>query len=663
MIDGYFGEETGGTFKALLPLTMQFIGEQFPSVAMMTALTAFAIAVAATPLVRAAARRRGAVAQPKKDRWHAKPTAMFGGIAIYAAVIAATLIYVPHRRSTWVVLGASTLLFLVGLIDDFLQIKPYQKLVGQIIGSAVVISYGYLLPWTGSTVVNMLITFVWLIGVTNAVNMLDNMDGLSAGVAAIAAIFLAVNFRLNNQQTEAVMLIGFAAALVAFLIYNYNPASIFMGDCGSLFVGFFLASMALLSGRGGGRSRSVIAVLAVPVLVLLVPIFDTTFVTLMRKLAGRAASTGGRDHTSHRLVALGLTERRAVWMLYVLAFSSGTIGLLLRHASIDVSVAAIATFIVILTFLGIHLARVRVYDERELAAASEKPLVSFLLDLSYRRRVFEVLLDVTLAFGAYYLSYVLKFGLFNASRDWWLFGKTVPIVVCVQMAAFLALGVYRGMWRYASLDDALALGRAALVGSIGAVIIMVFKFRFDGFSRTVFAADAVLLAVFMIASRFAFRVLGRIAPMRAAGGRRVLIYGAGDGGELLVRELNNNPSFDYVPVAFADDDPLKAGRLLHGVRVFDAAAGLPAIRRAVPFDEVVLSTSKLPAARVRALIEQCEPMDVAIRRMKIAIERIADSEIGWGSGGTDDESPDATSTIPIDYSLVSPTLKGLDKDH
>src|SRR5438067_13673904 len=164
------------------------------------------------------------------------------------------------------------------------------------------------------------------------------------------------------------MLAGFAGALLGFLIYNHSPASIFMGDCGSLCVGFFLATTALMSrGGGGGRSRSIVAVLAVPVLVLLVPIFDTTFVTLMRKMAGRAASQGGRDHTSHRLVALGLSEKHAVWMLYTFAFAAGSLAMVVRRAALDVTVGAIASFTVLLTLLGVYLARVRVYDEAEIS--------------------------------------------------------------------------------------------------------------------------------------------------------------------------------------------------------------------------------------------------------------------------------------------------------
>src|SRR4030095_8966414 len=145
------------------------------------------------------------------------------------------------------ILRASSFLFLVGLIDDILHIKPYQKLIGQILGSAYVVYYGLSLPWSGSALLNMALAIFWLIGITNAINLLDNMDGLASGIAVISSGFLALSFISTGQFVEAYMLMAFAGALLGFLVYNSNPASIFMGDCGSMFVGFFLASSALLN--------------------------------------------------------------------------------------------------------------------------------------------------------------------------------------------------------------------------------------------------------------------------------------------------------------------------------------------------------------------------------------------------------------------------------
>ncbi len=617
-------------------------------------MTAFAAAAIATPVVRSVARRFGAVAVPRQDRWHQRPTAMMGGIAIFLSVFGVLAAMVHMNREGWVVLGASTLLFLVGLIDDFLKIKPYQKLIGQLAGVAAVMYFGLVLPWTDSASLNMITTLVWLIGITNAVNMLDNMDGLSPGIAAIAATFLGINFALNGQYNEALMLAGFAGALLGFLIYNHSPASIFMGDCGSMFIGFFLASTALMSGSGGGRSRSVVAVLAVPVLVLLVPIFDTTFVTLMRKMAGRAASQGGRDHTSHRLVALGLSEKHAVWMLYTLAVSGGVLALVARHASIDVSIVAIVVFTVALTFLGIHLGRVRVYDEKDLAAAHEKPLVSFLLDLSYKRRIFEVILDVILISLAYYLAYALKFGPARPSGDWQLFASTLPIVVMVKLATFLATGLYRGLWRYASLASVVDFGKATVVGSVATVLTLLFAFRFDGFSRTVFALDAVLLMGALTASRFAFRILRRVfpAPHRHEF-HRVLIYGAGDGGELVYREIRNNMELGAVPVAFADDDAAKNGRLIHGLRVYSTATPVEELCQRLQIDQVLISTTKLSQDRLTEIVGQCAAAGVAVLRAGMSFQTLSPSEFGWVFGD-ENATIDGVSLIAQRGTLVHP---------
>jgi UDP-GlcNAc:undecaprenyl-phosphate GlcNAc-1-phosphate transferase len=603
------------------------------------AITGIGLCAIFTLIVRALARRFGIVAAPKADRWHKKPTAMMGGVAIFLAVATTFLIFAPASRASWIVLGASTLLFAIGLIDDFLHIKPYQKLIGQVIGAAIILNAGLVLPWTSSPTLNMFVTLLWLIGITNAINMLDNMDGLAAGTAALAAAFLSVNFFLNHQPNEAMLLTGFAAALLGFLVYNRNPATIFMGDCGSMFIGFFLSSAALLSGTGGGRSRSLLAVLAVPVLVLCVPIFDTTFVTVMRKLAGRAASQGGRDHTSHRLVALGLTEKHAVWMLYAFSIAAGTLAIIARRASLDVSLAAIGSFIIVLTFIGIYLGRVRVYSEDEIAAARNKPLVAFLFDLSHKRRIFEVLLDVVLISGAYYVAYAIKFGPFHESTDWQLFLTTLPLVVLVKLVAFLTAGVYRGIWRYASLSTVVTFSRAVAIGSAAAVLAIVLAFRFNSFSRTVFVLDGFILLMAVTGSRFAFRLLRRLFPGHRVSGIPVVIYGAGDGGELVYRELLNNPSLRYVPVAFIDDDAAKAGRLIHGVRVYSPAASLAEICRKLGAKEVLISTAKITKERLTAIIGECAAAGLLTRRASMSFEPLQPVDFGWVMADSAEQQP------------------------
>lgn len=587
---------------------------------LLAAAVSFALAVVFTPLVSGLARRAGLVAKPKTDRWHKKPTAMFGGVAIWLSVTISYLILLPHTAYGWRIMIASTFLFMVGLVDDLIHVKPYQKLVGQIMGSAYIVYYGLSLPWTSSSSLNMALTIFWLIGITNAVNLLDNMDGLAAGIGIIACGFLALSFITTSQYTEALVLVTFAAALLGFLIYNSNPASIFMGDCGSMFVGFFLASAALVN-VSGGRSRSFLPVLAVPILVLFIPIFDTTFVTVLRKLSGRAASQGGRDHTSHRLVALGMSERHAVWMLYGFAALSGLLAVLVQRVKLDVSLAAIAGFTILLTLLGVYLAGVKVYEDSEAVGLKDKPLYGFLVDLSYKRRIFEVLLDLTLIILSYWSAYAVKFGAFSGSPAWRLFLRSLPVLVFVKMATFLVLGVYRGLWRYTSVDDLVVFARAVLVSSVLSVLVILFAFRFEGFSRTIFVIDGILMFMFLAGSRMAFRLFRQLLPVASSSnGRRVLIYGAGDGGELLLRELLNNRELQYSPVGFLDDDPAKSGKVIHGLKVFGGNGDLPEICKGNDVDEVLISSLKMSPERVEEVLSMCKENQIALRRMRITIE-------------------------------------------
>jgi len=583
---------------------------------------ALVLTLALTPIVRSFARRWNFVARPKTDRWHKKPTAMLGGLAMWLAVVVTYVSLIPHTPTGWVVIGGSTFLFLVGLVDDLFHTKPYQKLIGQVMGAAFVIYYGLTLPWSRFAVLNVIFTIFWLVGITNAVNLLDNMDGLASGIAAIACGFLALNFATGGQPTEALMLSAFAAVLVGFLVYNSNPASIFMGDCGSMFIGFFLASSALVH-LSGGRSRTFVPVLAVPILVLFIPIFDTTFVTILRKLSGRAASQGGRDHTSHRLVALGLSEKRAVLMLYALAGLSGALAVLVRQMKPDVSIALIVGFTIVLTLLGVYLAGVKGYNEEEqVATVREKPPFAFLIDFSYKRRIFEVLLDVILIALAYWSAYAIKFGAYQNDAQWKLFLRTLPVVVFVRLAVFLVLGVYRGIWRYTGVGDLFVFAKAVAVGSSVTLLILLFRFHFQEFSRAVFLIDGIAMLMLLTGSRMAFRFFRQMLPAGAREGRRVLIYGAGDAGELLLRELLNNRDLQYAPVGFMDDDPQKQGKVIHGLRVFGGNGSLRQIARAQRVAAVLISSPNIPEERVTDMLRICEAENIELKRMSITIETV-----------------------------------------
>jgi UDP-GlcNAc:undecaprenyl-phosphate GlcNAc-1-phosphate transferase len=367
----------------------------------------------------------------------------------------------------------------------------------------------------------------------------------------------------------------------------------------------------------------------VPILVLFIPIFDTTFVTILRKLSGRAASQGGRDHTSHRLVALGLSEKRAVLLLYALAAVSGLLAIMVRQLKPDVSLALLTIFTIGLTLLGVFLARARGYNEEDqVLVARDNPLFAFLVDFSYKRRIFEVLLDVVLIVLAYWSAYAIKFEPFSNSPAWKLFLRTLPVLVVVRLAAFLIFGVYRGIWRYTSMDDLMTFAKAVAAGSIVSLTIVLFKFRFQGFSRAVFAIDALVMLLLLAGSRIAFRFFRKVIPaVSSENGRRVLIYGAGDAGELLLRELLNNRELRYAPVGFIDDDASKHGKLIHGFRVFGGNGSLAKIISEQQVEQVLISTPRISTERIGEIWSECDARNIELRRMSIRIEAISDNPL------------------------------------
>ena len=567
-----------------------------------------------TLIARAVSPRVGLVAAPRQDRWHQKSTPILGGVAIYIAFVIGFLVFAPRLPGAYVILAAATLLFLTGLVDDVVHIKPYTKLVLQLIAASTAVFFGLHLPWGDYQWMNDVLTIFWLVGITNAINLLDNMDGLAGGISLISSVFLGITFLLNGQTSEAILPALLGGAVLGFLLFNFNPASIFMGDSGSMFLGFMLAGTALLADTA--RFRSLTSVLLTPVLILMIPIFDTCFVTIARKLSGRPISQGGRDHTSHRLVALGVSERRAVLMLYLFAAVCGVLALAVRWLETTMVLALVPLFALLVLFLGLYLGKVRVYEEGEQPEGLR--IINAIANFSYKRRVFEVFLDTALISLAYYGAFVLRWDGRLPDEQLRIFLKTLPLVIIIQMTFFLFGGVYRGLWRYVGITDLVVIARAVVSGTTMSTIVVFVMYWFRGPSRAVALLDMLLLLVFVSVSRLSFLMLKALIvghPNNGPNATPILIYGAGDGGELLIREILNNPDRQYSPVGFIDDDARKAGKIIHGYRIFDINE-LPNLINAYGIREVLISSFKVPEARLDSL----RSMGICLKKMSIRIE-------------------------------------------
>jgi UDP-GlcNAc:undecaprenyl-phosphate GlcNAc-1-phosphate transferase len=583
---------------------------------------AFAASLVVTLAVRTAARRMGWVAKPRPDRWHRKPTALFGGIGIWGGFLVAYLSHRPAAMDGDAILAlCATAMFALGVVDDRFQLKPYTKLVGQIICATLFTVFGARLSWVANPILDHGLTIFWLVGVTNALNLLDNIDGAAGGVAAIAGAYLVYFSHAAGRFESAQVAAAFAGAVIGFLVFNFNPASIFMGDCGSLFLGFFLGGSSLVNNQIGAR-KNVVAVLSIPVLLLLLPILDTTLVTITRRYHGRAVSQGGRDHTSHRLVAIGMSERRATLTLWSIAAAAGGLAVLVNTLPAALALALVGVFLFGLTFLMVFLGRVKVYERvQSESEARGRALLPTLADFSYKRRVFETMNDLALILLCYYGAFLLRFDGQQTDLMIAQFLKSVPVVVVAQLAVFLATGLYRGVWRYTGMDDLTKIVRSVGTAMVLSTVAVLFFFRFEGLSRAVMVIDGILLLIGVAGSRVSFRLLRTwLVRRRPSSGRRVLIYGAGDGGELLVRELQNNPALNMVAVGFVDDDPQKTGRMIHGVPVVGLGADVGKLLPTLHVEEVVFSTSKVESERWDLIARTCKEQGLGCRKLRIALE-------------------------------------------
>jgi UDP-GlcNAc:undecaprenyl-phosphate GlcNAc-1-phosphate transferase len=319
--------------------------------------TALVLSASLVPLARRVGDAAGFRANPVADRWHDRAVPKSGGIAVAASVAIVVLLWDVR---IWPLLGLCGAMFSLGLADDWRPIGARTKLACQLLITAAFLSVIGPIRLTSWPLVDLALAVVWIVGITNAFNLLDNIDGLAAGVAAITACAFAL-LLIHATASAALALrqlaAGVVGAAIGFLIYNVHPARIFMGDSGSLSFGSFMAGATLLAIPS--LHASLVPADVLPLIVLLVPILDTTVVTVTRRLAGRSVFSGGRDHLSHRLVALGLSDRAAVAVLYLATIGSGAVALAAQRLPAAAGWSLVAGDVLVMLLFGAYLARVR----------------------------------------------------------------------------------------------------------------------------------------------------------------------------------------------------------------------------------------------------------------------------------------------------------------
>ena len=599
-------------------------------------VAAFTFALVASLVLGAVVRRFaptiGAVVPPRPDRWHRAPTPTMGGIAIALAtmlgfVVVAWQPSIVANLMPWAaVLAASLAMSIVGILDDRLQLSPVAKLVASLaIGAFLVFALTGTEPDAARRTLHTLIAIVWFAGVCHAFNLLDNMDGLAAGVALIATAFFAYLLADVLGMAMVVLLVSLAGALLGFLYWNRPAARLFMGDSGSLFIGAMLASTSLVPVFDDGVSLS--SPIVPIALILTVPLFDTAFVLVLRRLAGRSATKGGTDHVSHRLVSLGFSERSAVRILYLLGLASGGVAaVMVLNDRIEPELPMVAGFGVVMTLVGIYLARVPAYNAEDFLALQKSSFAPFLKDLAFKWHAGQVMLDLILITVCYYAAYRLRFDVKDFDEFLPFVMVSLPVVLGCKLAALYVSGLYQRSWDTFGLRDLSVVARGVAMGSLLSVAAAFYFYRevtdpnrIVGASRVVFVLDAILLVVAIIATRVSFRMMNLAAATRNKRSRRVLVYGAGNFGRMLVREMRANTAWNMNPVAFIDDDAAKVHRWIVGVPVRGSIESLEATMRQYGVDEVILSSRAINGSVETRIREICTRTNRPVRRLHMEI--------------------------------------------
>jgi UDP-GlcNAc:undecaprenyl-phosphate GlcNAc-1-phosphate transferase len=556
------------------------------------------------------------VAHPTGERWHARATPTFGGVGIFAGLLAgvAAALLAGAVEPTWQlagIVGGASLLFVAGLVDDVVHLSPLVKLAAQFAAAGIAIAAGLRVELIGNDLLATAVGLVWLVGITNAFNLLDNMDGLAATLAAVACGYFAIDAAtLHEDELVLVLALALGFACVGFLPFNLRPgraAAVFMGDSGSQVLGFGLAALALAA--SWTTAGTTLATMLLPLLVLAIPILDTTFVTLVRLLERRPVTQGGRDHTSHRLVYHGLTETRAVALLATIAILLGATGVaynVLDDGRIT-AVGVLLTFVLLVQFGGF----LTELDERARRGQARDTSLWHALTLNPRRLV-EVLVDFVLVCASFLAAYLLVVGGSGTETQRGLFLAALPVVLGMRYVAFVGFRIYRRVWRFATPRDAAAIVAACVVSELAAVGVVAATRTLGDFPARVFAVDLVVCTAAVTASRLLLRLAPELeAIQRRSERRRVLVVGAGRAGRSLARELREG--HEARVVAFLDDNPSLRRRRIQGVTVFGGTDEISTLLVSARPDEVLVSIPEAPSARLDAIVRACGEAGVPCR--------------------------------------------------
>jgi UDP-GlcNAc:undecaprenyl-phosphate GlcNAc-1-phosphate transferase len=603
------------------------------------------ISLVLTPLVRLIAKKMNIYDVPSARKIHRKPAPLLGGIPIFVSLNLSLLmgfilnnVYIKEFLSDkWKpLILCQVIILLLGIFDDIQKLQPRIKFLIQIFAGSLLLLFGIGIydisnPFSGGLIhlglLSIPITILWVVGITNALNMIDGLDGLAAGTSLIVCTALfGISFLFQNIGMSFVFVI-LAGSILGFLRYNFFPAKIFLGDSGSLLLGFLLA---VLSIQGSYKGPTLVAVL-VPILALGFPIMETLLSMIRRFLRsmhmvdypqkngkfkalflnGFSMFEADKDHVHHRLLRLGFSQRRAVLILYglcaalcVFAFLTVTI----KNINITLFMGAV----VIAFVIGIRSLK---YQEfKILESGLLLPLFNFPV---VNKGVFQAFFDLFSISLSYYFSFILIFKNFGGTEKN-LFIRTLPIVLVIKILIFYLSGLYKKSWIYSRAEDLLNLTKSLVLSSLGSLFVLGLAFGISSFTGILFfLIDFYLAATFIMGYRISYKLVHSLYNRNSVNkGKKGLIYGAGHRGAVALNEIQNNGSSFFSPIGFIDDDISKQGQIFHNCPILGPVEDIEKFVNQNDVTEILVSTDKIKKEKIGKLIDFCKQKGIIMRQFE-----------------------------------------------
>ncbi|MEW6193637.1 MAG: hypothetical protein AB1521_00595 [Bacteroidota bacterium] len=614
------------------------------------------LSVIFTPLIIKLAVKIGAVDKPNSRKIHKIPTPRLGGVGIFIGFVSTLLVinyFFPEAelknlrdKFNLLLIGvALTLVLILGIYDDIKNLKPGHKFFFQLIAAALVYLSGFQIsnatnPFSGESIslgiFSLPLTVLWIVGITNAFNLIDGLDGLAAGISLIAGITIFAISLLNNDANSALIGIALAGSLFGFLRFNFNPAKIFLGDSGSLFIGFLLAVLSIQSSTKGSTAFSMIIAL----LALGVPIIDTLISMLRRMLAwflpGQTAHISiaqklhsmflpDKRHIHHQLLASGFSQRSTVLLLYLVSSAFGVCAVLVTAGSINASLIIIGIGIFLIT-------AAKKLGYKEIALFKNGILLKFYSLTILKHAALQFLLDALSIITALIISYILTISTYEAVS----FKPGIPellavtFIVLVQLISFIFGGLYKRKTILMGLGDFLQIFRAVLI----AVLLTVFILSFAPFLSASTHVNIFMLLDFyflissVAGSRILFHALNYSFNRESAEGKKILIYGADGKGMIALQTLLQSDKEKKIPVGFLDDDPELEGKFMNGYPIYGGHWKLEGLVKKKIFDEIIMAKDKIDFEILKRIQTVAGRHNVPVHVSKINFE---DLDTNYGS--------------------------------